>query len=131
MGSYGIGVERIMACYLEQNHDEHGIIWDKTLAPFDIQLMGLNMKKELVVEASNKIYGELTNNGFEVLFDDRSNVQAGFKFNDADLLGMPVQVIVGDKKLKENKVEVKIRRTGERFDVELSTLVKKIKEIIK
>ena len=131
MGSYGIGVERIMACYLEQNHDDLGIIWDKMLAPFDIQLIGLNMKKELVVETSNKIYDELTGSGFDVLFDDRSNVQAGFKFNDADLLGMPAQVIVGDKKLKENKVEVKIRRTGERFDVELSSLVKKIKEIIK
>jgi prolyl-tRNA synthetase len=131
MGSYGIGVERVMACYIEQNHDEYGIIWDKTLAPFDIQLMGLNMKKELVVEASNKIYDELTGSGFEVLFDDRTNVQAGFKFKDADLLGMPVQVIVGDKKLKDNKAEVKIRETGERFDVELGELVEKIKEIIK
>ncbi|RKY91229.1 MAG: proline--tRNA ligase [Ignavibacteriae bacterium] len=131
MGSYGIGVERVMACYIEQNHDDFGIIWDKTLAPFDIQLMGLNMKKDIVVEASNKIYDELTGSGFEVLFDDRTNVQAGFKFKDADLLGMPVQVIVGDKKLKENKVEVKFRRTGERFDVELSQLIEKIKEIIK
>jgi len=131
MGSYGIGVERIMACYLEQNHDDQGIVWDKTLAPFDIQLIGLNMKKELVVETSDKIYDKLTSSGFEVLFDDRSNVQAGFKFNDADLLGMPVQVIVGDKKLKEKKVEVKIRRTGERFDVELGDLVEKIKEINK
>jgi len=135
MGSYGIGVERVMACYIEQNHDEHGIIWDKTLAPFDIQLMGLNMKKELVFKVSNKIYDELTNSGFKVLFDDRTNVQAGFKFKDADLLGMPVQVIVGGKKLKESasggKVEVKLRRTEERFDVELSELVEKIKEIVK
>jgi len=131
MGSYGIGIDRIMACYLEQNHDDHGIIWDKTLAPFDVQLMGLNMKKELVVEASNKIYNELTGSGYEVLFDDRSNVQAGFKFNDADLLGMPVQVIVGDKKLKDNKVEIKIRKTGERFDVAVGELIEKIKEIIR
>ena len=129
MGSYGIGVERVMACYIEQNHDEYGLIWDKTLAPFDIQLLGLNMKKELVLEASNKIYDELTGSGFEVLFDDRTNVQAGFKFKDADLLGMPVQVIVGDKKLKENKCEVKIRRTGERFDVELKNLRSKMKEL--
>jgi len=129
MGSYGIGVERVMACYIEQNHDEYGLIWDKTLAPFDIQLMGLNMKKDIVFEASNKIYDELTGSGIEVLFDDRTNVQAGFKFKDADLLGMPVQVIVGDKKLKDNKVEVKIRRTGERFDVEVSELVEKINEI--
>jgi prolyl-tRNA synthetase len=131
MGSYGIGVDRVMACYIEQNHDEYGIIWDKTLAPFDVQLMGLNMKKDVVVEASNKIYDELTGNGLDVLFDDRTNVQAGFKFKDADLLGMPVQVIVGDKKLKENKVEVKIRRTGERFDVEFNKLLEKLMDIIK
>jgi len=130
MGSYGIGVERVMACYIEQNYDDNGIIWDKTLAPFDIQLLGLNMKKELVAEASNKIYDELTGSGFEVLFDDRTNVQAGFKFKDADLLGMPVQVIVGDKKLKDNKAEVKIRRTGERFDVEISDLQNKIEEYL-
>ncbi len=130
MGSYGIGVERIMACYIEQNHDEYGIIWDKTLAPFDVQLIGLNMKKDVVVEASNKIYDELTASGFEVLFDDRTNVQAGYKFKDADLLGMPIQVIVGDKKLNEKNVEVKIRRTGERFDVELSELVEKIRELL-
>jgi prolyl-tRNA synthetase len=131
MGSYGIGVERIMACYLEQNHDENGIIWDKTLAPFDVHLMGLNMKKEEVVSVSEKIYGDLRNTGIEVLFDDRTTVQAGFKFKEADLLGMPVQVIAGDKKLKEDKVEVKLRKTGERFDVELSELLEKIKEIIK
>ena len=132
MGSYGIGVERVMACYIEQNHDEYGIIWDKTLAPFDVHLIGLNMKKETVVEASEKIYEDLREAGFDVLFDDRTNVQAGFKFKDADLLGMPVQVIVGDKKLKESatggKVEVKLRRTGERFNVELGKLTSKIKE---
>jgi len=92
--------------------------------------MGLNMKKEEVANASEKIYGELSSAGIEVLFDDRTTVQAGFKFKEADLLGMPVQVIVGDKKLKDNKVEVKIRRTGERFDVELTGLLEKIKGII-
>jgi prolyl-tRNA synthetase len=130
MGSYGIGVERIMACYLEQNHDDYGIIWDKIIAPFDIQLMGLNMKKEVVVENSEKIYSELKDAGYEVLFDDRIDAQAGFKFKDADLLGMPVQIIVGDKKLKENKVEIKLRKTGERFDISLDELVNKIKEIL-
>ncbi len=135
MGSYGIGVERVMACYIEQNHDEYGIIWDKTLTPFDVHLIGLNMKKETVVEASEKIYEDLREAGFDVLFDDRTNVQAGFKFKDADLLGMPVQVIVGDKKLKDSvtggKVEVKLRRTGERFNVELGKLISKIKELSK
>jgi len=130
MGSYGIGVERILACYLEQNHDEFGIIWDKVLAPFDIHLIGLNMKRKEVVETSEKLYEELTGAGYEVLFDDRLDAQAGYKFKDADLLGMPVQIIVGDKKLKENNVEVKIRRSGKRFDVELKKIVQKIKEFV-
>ena len=131
MGSYGIGVDRILACYIEQHHDDKGIIWDKVLAPFQVNLLGLNMKKENVVEASDKIYSELIGGGFSVLYDDRVDAQAGFKFNDADLLGMPVQVIVGDKKLKENRVEVKVRETGERFDIEPRELKDKITEILR
>ena len=127
MGSYGIGVERVMACYIEQNHDDYGIIWDKPLAPFDIHLMGLNMKIDVVRTEAERIYNELQSKGYEVLFDDRIDAQAGFKFKDADLLGMPLQIVVGEKKLKENKCEVKIRRTGGRFDVQLSDLGNKIK----
>jgi prolyl-tRNA synthetase len=130
MGSYGIGAERVMACFIEQHHDEKGIIWDKVLAPFYVHLMGLNMKKEEIISASEKIYKELNEAGFEVLFDDRTEAQAGVKFNDADLLGMPLQVIVGERKLKENKVEVKIRKTGERFDVDLKELKNKIDELL-
>jgi len=126
MGSYGIGVERIVACFIEQNNDDNGIIWSKTLAPFDVHLIALNMKSEKVISEAEKIYNDLKAEGFEVLFDDR-DAAAGFKFNDADLLGMPVQVIVGEKKLKENKCEVKIRRTGERVEAELSELVSKTK----
>ena len=129
MGSYGIGVDRIMACYIEQNQDDKGIIWAKALAPFDIHLISLNMKNETVVSSSEKIYNDLKNAGYEVLFDDR-DAAAGFKFNDADLLGMPIQIVIGEKKLKENKCEVKIRKTGERFDVEINQLELKLKEII-
>ncbi|MBK9097128.1 MAG: proline--tRNA ligase [bacterium] len=128
MGSYGIGVERIMACYVEQNHDDKGIIWDKALAPFDIHLIALNVKNENVVSTAEKIYNELRNAGYEVLFDDR-DAAAGFKFNDADLLGMPVQIVIGEKKIKDGKCEMKIRRSGERFDVELREVDKKISEI--
>lgn len=131
MGSYGIGVDRVMACYIEQHNDEYGLIWDKTLAPFHVHLIGLNMKKEEVIQACEKLYKEMNAKGIEVLFDDRVDAQAGFKFKDADLLGMPVQVIVGDKKLKENKVEVKIRKTGERFDVNFDDLVLKIQQLLK
>jgi prolyl-tRNA synthetase len=129
MGSYGIGVERIIACYIEQNHDDLGIVWDKVLAPFQISLIALNMKKKNVVVASEKIYSELGGAGFSVLFDDRVDAQAGFKFNDADLLGMPLQIIVGDKKLKENKVEIKVRETGDRFEIEPEKLIGKIGQI--
>ncbi len=129
MGSYGIGVERIMACYIEQNNDDKGIIWHRALTPFDIHLIALNLKNESIVAASEKIYKELADAGYEVLFDDR-DVTAGFKFNDADLLGMPVQIVIGEKKLKESKCEIKIRKTGERSDVNLSELNSKLEEII-
>lgn len=133
MGSYGIGVERVMACYIEQNHDANGIIWDKAIAPFQIHLLGLNMKKQEIVDACEKIYNDLNKQGIEVLFDDR-DVTAGFKFNDADLLGMPIQIVIGEKKLKEStsggKCEIKVRKTGERFDVELSELMSKVKELL-
>lgn len=129
MGSYGIGVERVMACFIEQHHDEKGIIWDKTLAPFDIHLLALNLKNQTIVETAEKVYQELQVAGFQVLFDDRIDAGAGFKFNDADLLGMPIQVIIGEKKLKEGKVEVKLRKTGERFDVEFQELINKIKSV--
>ncbi len=129
MGSYGIGVERIMACYVEQNHDDKGIIWNKALSPFDIHLIALNMKNENVVTNAEKIYVDLKNSGYEVLYDDR-DAAAGFKFNDADLLGMLVQIVIGEKKLKDGKCEVKIRKTGERFDVDLADLKNKLKEVI-
>ncbi len=131
MGSYGIGVERVLACYIEQNYDEKGIIWDERLKPFDIHLLGLNMKKEIVAETAEKIYSELKEKGYDVLFDDRISVQAGVKFNDADLIGVPVHVVVGERGLKEGKIEIKLRRTGERFSVELDNLYEKLKEVVK
>ena len=128
MGSYGIGVERIIACYIEQNHDDKGIFWNKALTPFDIHLIALNMKNENMVAKAEKIYDELKKAGYEVLYDDR-DAAAGFKFNDADLLGMPVQIVIGEKKLKDGKCEVKIRKSGERYDVELSELITKLTEL--
>jgi prolyl-tRNA synthetase len=130
MGSYGIGLDRVLACYIEQNNDAQGIVWKSPLSPFDVHLIGLNIKKESVIEASEKINNELTENGIQVLFDDRANVQAGFKFSDADLLGMPLQVIVGERGLKENQVEVKIRATDERLNINLNELTDKIKELL-
>lgn len=114
MGSYGIGVERIMACYIEQSYDEKGIIWKRPLAPFDLHLIAVNQVKfPEVGEACEKLYTELKSHNIDVLFDDRDE-SAGVKFNDADLLGLPVQVIVGSKNLKDGNVEIKNRATGER-----------------
>ncbi|MCH7827335.1 MAG: proline--tRNA ligase [Bacteroidetes bacterium] len=131
MGSYGIGVERVMACYIEQHNDENGIIWNKTLTPFQVHLMGLNMKNEDVANTSDSIYEKLISENIEVLYDDRIDAQAGYKFKEADLLGMPIQVIVGNKKLNENKVELKLRATGERMDVDIDELISKVQELLK
>ncbi len=126
MGSYGIGVERIMACYIEQNHDEKGIIWNKALAPFFVHLLGLNIhKSDEVRAASEKLYADFKAAGIEVLFDDREET-AGVKFNDADLLGLPYQVVVGQKNLKDGNVEVKNRKTDERFVISINEVVKEL-----
>lgn len=130
MGSYGIGVERILACFLEQNYDDKGIIWKKPLAPFDVHLIGLNMKNSDIKDACEKLYDELQSSGFEVIYDDRFDVSAGFKFNDADLLGMPLQIIVGEKNLKNGNVEIKIRKTGEKLTVPIVEIKEKIKSLL-
>lgn len=130
MGSYGIGIERIIACYIEQNYDENGIIWQEPLTPFQFHIIGLNMKKEEVASACENIYSDLSSAGFDVLYDDRKDLQAGFKFNDADLIGIPYQIVVGDKGLKENSVELKNRRTGEREKILLDELIDKAKTLI-
>ncbi|MEJ5351013.1 MAG: proline--tRNA ligase [Melioribacteraceae bacterium] len=130
MGSYGIGVERILACFLEQNYDDKGIIWKKPLAPFDVHLIGLNMKNSDIKDACEKLYDELQSSGFEVIYDDRFDVSAGFKFNDADLLGMPLQIIVGEKNLKNGYVEIKIRKSGEKLIVPIVEIKEKIKSLL-
>jgi prolyl-tRNA synthetase len=130
MGSYGIGIERIIACAIEQSHDENGIIWDKALAPYLVHLIAINMSNKDIVLTSNQIYRELNEAGIETLFDERSNVSPGFKFKDADLLGMPVQVIVGEKGLKNNQVEIKARKSGERTMVAREKLLSELKSML-
>jgi len=117
MGSYGIGVERIIACHIEQHHDENGIKWQWSIAPYQVHLICVNKNSESVVKKSEEVYAQLQLQGISVLFDDRDGVSPGFKFKDADLLGMPLQVIVGDKNLKNNEIELKDRNTGNRWNV--------------
>ncbi|MGB9772202.1 MAG: proline--tRNA ligase [Candidatus Kapaibacteriota bacterium] len=128
MGSYGIGVERIIACYIEQNHDENGIIWDYPLTPFDLHIVAINLKSEIVKETAEELYSLLCKNGFEVLYDDRDE-SAGVKFNDADLIGIPYQIIIGERNLLEGKVEIKKRRNNERTNLEISKLLEYFNDI--
>jgi prolyl-tRNA synthetase len=130
MGSYGIGIERIVACHIEQNHDDNGIVWDRALAPYDVHLIAVSARSAQVTEAAEALYGELGRSGVDVLFDDRKETSPGFKFKDADLLGMPYQVIVGEKNLAAGKIEIKERKTGTRTLVPKADLVATIQNLL-
>ncbi|MCB2204139.1 proline--tRNA ligase [bacterium] len=130
MGSYGIGVERIVACHIEQRHDKDGICWHPSIAPFQIQVTGLKVESDMVREHAEKITADLEGAGLEVLYDDRTGVSPGFKFKDADLLGMPVNVIVGEKHLKDGNVEIKVRHSGERHVLPLADVVSKCENLV-
>jgi prolyl-tRNA synthetase len=125
MGSYGIGVSRAVAAIIEQNHDEKGIVWPKTVAPLDIHVVAAGKDDEIFTKALEISEG-LTKSGYSVIYDDRKNVSPGVKFNDAELLGMPLILIIG-KKLSENKVELRIRKTGESKDIDINNLFSEIK----
>jgi prolyl-tRNA synthetase len=108
MGCYGIGVGRTVAAAIEQNHDKDGIIWPIPIAPFEVTILPLHMHESSVMETAEKIYTELLGHGIDVLLDDRDE-RAGVKFNDADLLGVPVRVTVGLRGVKNGQVEIKRR----------------------
>lgn len=119
MGTYGLGIGRTAAAAVEQNHDDKGIIWPMPIAPYHAHLMVLKARDEKHVVFGGEVYDAFSRAGVEVLYDDRDE-RAGVKFADADLIGMPYQAIVGERGLKEKKVEMKDRRTGQAtmFDIE-------------
>jgi prolyl-tRNA synthetase len=127
MGSYGIGPARIAAAAIEQNHDKDGIIWPKSIAPFDVEILPLNMKDQKTVEIAEELYNDLSERNFEVLIDDRDE-RAGVKFKDADLIGIPTQIIIGEKNLREGLIEIKDRRTKEAVKVRIEEAVETIKD---
>jgi len=112
MGCYGIGVERLLATVIEANHDEKGIIWPASVAPYQAHLVALNVEDAAVREAAEKLYADLRAAGIDVLYDDREE-SPGVKFNDADLLGMPLRVTVSRRTLEKQSVELKERREKE------------------
>lgn len=129
MGCYGIGISRIAAAAIEQNHDEFGIVWPKNIAPYLVDVIIANVKDEIQVELAENIYNTLNSNGVEVVLDDR-NERAGFKFKDADLIGFPLKIVVG-KGAAEGKVEIKDRKTGESVEIEAKDVANWVENFIK
>ncbi len=122
MGCYGLGIGRTVAAAIEQNHDDDGIVWPLPLAPFQVLLIALNPQDETVVEAADRLYDALLEHGVEVLYDDRKE-RPGVKFKDADLIGIPLRVVVGKKSLADGTVEFSARRDRERQSVALADVV--------
>jgi prolyl-tRNA synthetase len=124
MGCYGIGVNRIMAAAIELNNDEKGIIWPASIAPFQVIIVPINYKDKTISTAADELYGELEGMGIEVLLDDRDE-SAGIKFNDAELIGMPLIIVIGDKGLKKGVFEVKTRKTGKTIELKREEIKEK------
>ncbi len=135
MGCYGIGTTRLVGAIVEASHDDKGIIWPKNVAPFAVHIVALGSKDEVAqaatLTAAEKLYNDLQVQGIEVLFDDRMGMSAGEKFGDADLLGMPVRVVVSEKSLMNHAFEVKLRAGGEPIMVPVTEGVAKITDLVK
>ncbi len=129
MGSYGIGPARIAAAAIEQNNDKDGIIWPPSIAPFDIEIIPLNVNDDKTKTIAEALYKFLTNKRIEALLDDRDE-RPGVKFKDADLIGIPIQIIIGEKGLKDNQIEIKVRRTRESRKVQLENAESEILGIV-
>lgn len=129
MGSYGIGITRTPQAALEKFYDDKGIIWPKNIAPYLVELIPLKMDSPEQVKAAEQIYMELNNEGIDVLYDDRDE-RPGVKFNDADLIGLPVRITIGDKSLKDNKVELKARAEDNHELVALNDVLIAVKKLI-
>ena len=127
MGSYGIGISRLVGAIIESSHDKKGIIWPHSVAPFKVHLINLNMSNNETTKKVEAIYNTLKLNKVEVLYDDRET-SPGTKFADADLIGIPIQLIVGPKGIKNNLAELKYRKNNQKHDMSLeaalSTLIK-------
>ena len=129
MGCYGIGVSRLVAAAIEQNHDANGIIWPFSVAPFQVLLLPINYKDQSIREATDNLYGELQKHGVEVLLDDRDE-RPGVKFKDADLVGIPLRVTIGAKGLEKGCFELRLRRDGKTEEVPVADGATKIRAIV-
>lgn len=130
MGCYGIGLGRLMAAAVEQNHDDKGIIWPLPIAPYQIHLCSLRPENTKVAETVEKVYADLTSEGFEVLYDDR-NESPGIKFNDADLIGIPLRLTVSPRTLQNQSVEMKWRKQKEPKLLPVEGITFRIRDLLK
>ncbi|UCD94115.1 MAG: proline--tRNA ligase, partial [Candidatus Zixiibacteriota bacterium] len=129
MGSYGVGITRTPQAAVEKYHDDKGIIWPKNIAPFQVEIIPLNYESDEHKKAAEQIYTDLVNRGVDCLLDDRLE-RAGVKFYDADLIGIPVRVVIGDKSLKQGKLELKTRGTGETILAKIEEAGEKVEELL-
>ena len=129
MGCYGIGVSRTLAAAIEQYHDENGIIWPHSIAPFEAVIVPINAKDEALMSTSQTIYTALQEAGVDVLLDDRKD-RAGVKFKDADLIGYPLRITVSKNTLENNEVEIQIRKSGEALPCAIDSVATKVKELL-
>ena len=129
MGCYGIGVSRTLAAAIEQFHDENGIIWPRSIAPFEAVIVPINAKDEALMSTSQTIYTALQNAGVDVLLDDRKD-RAGVKFKDADLIGYPLRITVSKNTLENNEVEIQIRKSGEAITCAIDSVATKVIELL-
>jgi prolyl-tRNA synthetase len=129
MGCYGIGVGRILAGAIEQHADNRGIIFPKNISPYEVILTSLNTDNIQVMETSEKIYTEMSRTGIEVLWDDRQE-SAGVKFNDADLLGMPLRVVVSSRNIENNVVEIKIRNEQQGYTIPTENCIEEVARLL-
>ena len=130
MGSYGIGVERIMATIVEVNSDRDGIVWNYEVSPYQVLISVLDIKDNRIRDVGDKLYQKLMENGLDVLYDDRDQTP-GVKFKDGDLIGIPLRITIGKRGMQENKVEIKLRKSGEKIDIAIDNAVNKIMELLK
>jgi prolyl-tRNA synthetase len=129
MGCYGIGIGRTVAAAIEQNHDENGIAMPMSIAPFEVLILPLNVSHKQILKTAEEIYSKLDQSGIQVVIDDREE-SAGIKFKDADLIGIPIHVVIGHRTLKENLVEVKLRKGGISKKVTVGEVVREVQSII-
>ena len=130
MGCYGIGLGRLLAAAVEQNHDDKGILWPVPIAPYEVYLCALKVEDSKVMQAAEKLYANLVTAGVDVLFDDREE-SPGVKFNDADLIGIPLRIVISARTLQTNSVELKWRKEAQAQMQPLEGLTEAVKSLLK